>query len=123
MSAVTEYSDLQNEFKILSYSLGEIISEKMRSLMQRTMPRDLYDVWYLLEVENYNIEDYVFDFQRKTEFKELNPNELTKTVFGKKETFKRQWNNQLVNQIKEIPDFEDVWRRLGKYWRKFDKTI
>ena len=120
---ITEYSDLQDEFKVFSYTLGEIISEKMRSLMQRTMPRDLYDIWYLFEMQNHNIEDYVYDFQKKTEFKKLNPDELTNTVQNKKETFKRQWENHLENQIKGIPDFENVWRELGKHWKKFNKII
>ncbi len=118
-----EYSDLKNTFEVLSYTLSEIISEKMRSLLQRTMPRDLYDLWYLFEIENYNIEDYVFDFRKKTEFKKLNPVELIKTVQSKREVFKRQWENHLVNQIKNIPNFEDVWRTLRRHWRRFEKVI
>lgn len=119
----TGYSDLQEEFKVLSYTIREIIAEKLRSLMQRTMPRDLYDVWYLLEMENYNIEDYVFDFRKKAELKNLIPDELTGTVQNKKEIFKRQWLNHLVNQLNEIPDFENMWRELGKHWRNFNKAI
>jgi predicted nucleotidyltransferase component of viral defense system len=118
-----EYSDLKDGFKILSYTLGEIITEKMRSLLQRTMPRDLYDLWYLFEIENKDIEEFVYDFQEKTRFKNLNPNELTKTVQNKKEIFKRQWNDHLVNQIKDIPEFEDVWRKMRKHWRKFENVI
>jgi len=123
MPVQTEYSDLQEESKVLSYTFGEIIAEKLRSLMQRTMPRDIFDIWYFLEMENYNIEDYMSDFQRKTQFKKLNPDDLTKTVSSKKETFKRQWSDNLVHQIKEVPDFEEVWRNLGKHWRRFDKVI
>ena len=40
----------------MSYTLDEIIIEKMRSLMQRTMPRDLYDIFHLFEIENNDIE-------------------------------------------------------------------
>jgi predicted nucleotidyltransferase component of viral defense system len=123
MKVNNEYSDLNDEFRIMNYTIGEIISEKMRSLMQRTMPRDLYDVWYLFEKENYKIEDYIIEFKKKTEFKDLDPNELTKTILSKNEIFKRQWENHLVNQIKEIPDFDEVWRTLGKHWRKLDKII
>jgi predicted nucleotidyltransferase component of viral defense system len=118
-----EYSDLSEESKILCYSLEEIISEKMRSLMQRTMPRDLYDVWYMFEMENLNIEDYIFDFQKKTEFKELDPNKLTQTVLAKEATFKAQWEKSLTQQIKDVPDFNLVWRSLGKHWKKFNKFI
>ena len=118
-----EYSDLSEEYKILSYSLEEIISEKMRSLMQRTMPRDLYDIWYMFEVVNRNIEDFIFDFQEKTKFKKLDPNKFTITVLGKEATFKAQWETSLHQQIKDIPDFEQVWRGLGKHWKKYDKFI
>lgn len=118
-----EYSDLSEEFSIKCYSLGEIISEKMRSLMQRTMPRDIYDIWYLFEVENINIEDYVYDFRKKTKFKNLNPDDFVRIVQSKRETFKRQWSEHLINQIKDVPDFNDVWRRLGKHRKKFESAV
>lgn len=91
--------------------------------MQRTMPRDLYDVFYLFEIENNDIEQYLFDFKKKTEFKKLNPGELAEVVQNKKERFKRQWEENLVNQIRDVPAFDDVWRKLGKHWKKFDKMI
>lgn len=118
-----EYTDLNEEFKVLSYTLNEIITEKMRSLMQRTMSRDLYDIFYLFEIENNDIEQYIFNFKKKAEFKKLNPGELAEAVQNKKERFKRQWEENLVNQIRDVPDFDDVWRRLGKHWKKFEKTI
>jgi predicted nucleotidyltransferase component of viral defense system len=118
-----EYTDLDEEYKILSYTLDEIITEKMRSLMQRTMPRDLYDIFYLFEIENNDIEQYLFNFKRKAEFKKLNPRGLTEAIQNKKERSKRQWEENLINQIRDVSDFDDVWRRLGKHWKKFDKMI
>lgn len=123
MIVSNEYSDLKDEFKILSYTVGEIIAEKMRSLMQRTIPRDLYDLWYLFEIENENIEDYIYDFQEKAKFKEKDPKEFVKTVLDKEKRFKSEWGNSLVNQIKVIPDFDEVWRLLGKHWKKYNKFI
>lgn len=35
------YSDLEEGYNIFCYSLGEVIAEKMRSIMQRTAPRDI----------------------------------------------------------------------------------
>jgi hypothetical protein len=72
-------------------------------------------------MENEDIEDYVFNFRKKAEFKKLNPGNLVSTVQNKKDTFKRQWNEHLVNQLSEVPDFEEVWRGLGKHWRKFER--
>ena len=44
-------------------------------------------------------------------------------IQSKKQKFEQMWNGNLVNQIKEIPDFEDVWRHLGKHWRQFEKLV
>jgi len=118
-----DYSDLQEEQMILCYKLDELISEKMRSLIERTEPRDLYDIWYLFEMAGYNIEDYIYAFQEKTKHKGYDPNQLVRTVTGKEQTFKRIWEQHLSVQISELPKFEDVWRDLGKHWRKFTRFI
>jgi len=121
---INSYSDLEKvECRILSYTLGEVIAEKMRSLMQRTAPRDIYDLWFLFEKEGLDIEDYVFAFQEKALFKGYESNELTAVVVQKKIIFSRQWQLHLSNQMTDIPDFNDVWRELGKHWRKYQKFI
>jgi predicted nucleotidyltransferase component of viral defense system len=70
--------------------LEEIVAEKMRSLMQRTMPMDLYDIYHMFEVENKDIEDFIFTFQEKTVFKELDLSQFTKIILAKEATFKGQ---------------------------------
>jgi len=120
---IKKYSDLEEEYSIICYSLGEVISEKMRSIMQRTAPRDIYDLWYLFEVKGQDIEDHIFAFQDKAIHKGYDPNELTKVVEQKEKTYAKHWKDHLANQMTEIPDFNDVWRALGKHWRKFQKFI
>ncbi len=121
---INAYSDLrQKKYSILCYSPGEVIAEKMRSIMQRTTPRDMYDLWYLFETEGHNIEDHIFAFQEKAKYKGYNPNELIRVIEQKKKIFAQHWNKHLTNQITEIPDFNEVWRELGKHWRKFQKFI
>ncbi len=93
----------------------------MRSLMQRTEPRDLYDLWFLFEVEGLNVEDFVYDFQEKARQKEYDPTKLVSTVNSKEDTFDRNWNLHLSNQITDISEFKDVWRELGKHWKRFSK--
>jgi predicted nucleotidyltransferase component of viral defense system len=114
---------LKGNNKILCYSINEIIAEKLRSLMQRTAPRDLYDIWYLLECEGYEITDYISDFIEKANFKKINPNDLIPILEEKKEKFKRSWEFQLENQINDVPDFSEVWRTLKKHFKKFEKLI
>ena len=117
-----KYTDLEDKFCIFSYTIEEIIAEKMRSLMQRTTPRDIYDLWYLFEEENCNVKDYINTFNEKAKLKKLNPPEFTAKVEQKKEIFRKQWNSSLVNQVKVVPDFEKVWRLLNKHWRTLDKV-
>ena len=41
------YSDsFQSEIPV--YDLAEIVAEKMRTILQRVYPRDIYDVWYVM---------------------------------------------------------------------------
>ena len=120
---IKSYSDLEAADSIFCYSLGEVIAEKMRSLMQRTMPRDIFDLWYLFEKENQAIEDHIYAFQGKAIYKGYDPGELIKMVQVKEKIFARHWNGHLANQIKSIPDFSEVWRELGKHWRKYQKFI
>lgn len=121
---INSYSDLEHEeYSIQCYTLEEVIAEKMRSVMQRTAPRDIYDLWYLFEVEGQDIENCIFAFQDKAKHKKYNPKELTKILERKEKIFAKQWQQHLTNQMTEIPDFDDVWRELGKHWRKFQKFI
>ncbi len=59
--------------KILTYNIDEIIAEKMRALLQRTRPRDYYDIWYILK----NIQKSVSSkevrriFKEKAQFKKV----------------------------------------------------
>ena len=50
---------------LLVYSLQGIFAEKIRSLFERTRPRDLYDVWYLSGV--VELEETVPVIKRKFE--------------------------------------------------------
>jgi predicted nucleotidyltransferase component of viral defense system len=120
---INVYTDLEEEYSIFCYSLGEVIAEKMRSIMQRTAPRDIYDLWYLFNVEGQDIEDHIFAFQDKAKHKGYDPNDLTTIIEQKKKTFAKHWKDHLTNQMTEIPDFNDVWRELGKHWRRFQNFI
>ena len=118
------YSDLiQEKCKILCYTLEEVIAEKMRSIMQRTIPRDIYDLWYLFEIEKQNIEDYIFLFEDKAKYKGFDPCVFTKVLTQKEKVFVRHWQEHLTNQMTEIPEFSKVWRELRKHWRTFQKFI
>lgn len=120
---LTNYSDSPKTNMLLFYDLGEIMAEKMRALMERTTPRDLYDLWYMLEVEGLDIEDYASAFQEKAVFKGLSPSLFVEMVWVKRNLLKRQWDFSLAHQMHDLPGFDEVWRDFGKHLRRFNKFI
>jgi len=113
-----EYSDFDEDFKILSYSLSEIVIEKMAALMGRTIPRDIYDLWYLFEIEGMDITHHSYEFERKAANKGQDPTQFHEKIEKKEKTFQRDWNASLANQIHDLPDFKEVMRLLKKHFRK-----
>ncbi len=111
------YSD-PGEFKILSYTLEEVLIEKMCALTGRTQPRDLYDLWYLLEYEKIDIKHSWPEFERKAKNKGHTPKSFRTKVESKLNGFKGRWQGSLASQIKDLPDFELVVRELNKHFRK-----
>ena len=114
--------DLINEkHALLCYSLDEITADRMCYLMQRTTPRDLYDLWYLLEMSGNAIEDCVFAFEEKARHKNLDPKKLVALVVEKEAAFAKDWVEQLEQQLPALPEFRKVWRELEKSWRKYQR--
>jgi predicted nucleotidyltransferase component of viral defense system len=102
------YSDtLRSE--ILSYRLEEVLSEKIRSLFERTRPRDLYDVWKLKELGLENPEI----IYKKFKFKDI-PFEIS-NINRKRQFFERAWVNSLRHQVKELPEFTHVYMETLDY--------
>jgi len=104
--------------RLRCYSLEEVITEKLRSLLSRQQPRDFYDLWYLSEIEKIAMCDYVAEFEAKAKFKGLNPADLEKRIEKILPVFKARWSSSINEQIKDLPPFEQVSRELGRHFRK-----
>lgn len=50
----SKYPDVK-KYKVIVYSLEEILAEKVRSILQRGKSRDYYDVWMLLNVKKFDM--------------------------------------------------------------------
>ena len=42
--------------QVLTLSLNEIVAEKMRALLQRKKPRDVFDVWFLINQKRIKLD-------------------------------------------------------------------
>ena len=114
-----EYEDLPDDATILVYSLEEILSEKMVALADRARnePRDLYDVWYLVEEENMDPAVLIPEITDKLEFRGRGLEGMGEEFSNKKARLKKLWQMRLANQMAELPHFEDVYRTVQRTFR------
>jgi len=92
------------------YSIHEIIAEKIRSIFQRTRPRDLYDIWFLSE--NFDINKALEIIPEKCGFKAVETDIMS--VLERKIDFLNAWINSLGHQLKDLPDFEPIFDNVLK---------
>ncbi len=111
------YSDLE-EHRLLCYPLEEVLVEKMRSVMQRMQARDFYDIWYLLEVYGMDADFYVSEFEAKCKCKDLLHTDFLKKLTERLPQYKGRWKSSLSEQIKDLPDFDQVEREVQRHLKK-----
>ncbi|MEZ4799625.1 MAG: nucleotidyl transferase AbiEii/AbiGii toxin family protein [Flavobacteriales bacterium] len=110
------YSDSlsQSLLEVPCYTLEEVLSEKLRALIQRsyTAPRDIYDIWYLARnKKDIDWGKVTTGFHQKMKFKGLEFTGIEQMI--NEETDKRlrtAWKNSLGHQIPEVqlPEYEVV---------------
>lgn len=116
----SSYSDCQKQQSMLSvYSLEEILAEKLRSLLTRTEPRDLYDIYYLLTNQMVDVEQMSFRLAPKFEAKELNVSDLRTILRRRQITFQKMWKSRLDGQMPITPELEDVVRETNRILQKY----
>lgn len=109
------YSDL-SAFKVHSYTKKEIVAEKLRSLLQQQKkwprPRDLYDLWHMLcrSQERFLWPELLPMFQEKCRVRNINPDISGLTSTKLKEWNKNAWLDRLGPMVKDLPDFDVVWK-------------
>ena len=113
------YSD-QEEQQLLCYSLEEVLVEKLRCVMQRMQARDFYDIWYLLEINNMDIEFYSAEFKQKCKSKDIDPTEFHAKLEQRLPQYKGRWQKSMADQIQDLPDFETVLREVMRHLKKLE---
>jgi len=121
-SIKSSYTDL-SPFKVHSYTKKEIVAEKLRSLLQQQKkwprPRDLYDLWYMLcySGEHFMWKELLPLFQKKCRIRDVKP-ELSGLTSDKLRGWnKNVWQDRLGPMLKELPDFDLVWKEWVETFR------
>ena len=107
------YTDLE-EHQLLCYPLEEVLVEKM----QRMQARDFYDIWYLLEEHKMDADFYISEFEAKCKSKDLQHTDFPKKLDERLPQYKGRWKSSMSEQIKDLPDFDQVEREVKKHIKK-----
>jgi predicted nucleotidyltransferase component of viral defense system len=113
------YTDFQKDlFYIQSYSYAEIFAEKLRATIERSLPRDLYDVVEIYKRKELlpNSSKVLKILTQKCDFKGVGlPTKDLMRDTDKKTEIRSAWENMLKHQLKDLPsiniylqEYEDI---------------
>ena len=123
-AVVHPYSDslTKSAKQIPCYCIEEVMSEKIRALVQRkyTAPRDYYDIWYLnRNHKEHDSNKIAKAFLEKMKFKGLEFTGIEQLINPDNEkSVSRNWKHSLGHQIPQgkLPDYATVIPEVKKYF-------
>ena len=108
------YSDTKS-MQIQTYSIEEIFAEKLRALVERLRPRDLYDVIHLHGDKRWKPNQKIVreTLKKKCEFKNVPvPTMDILEASGKKKEMINAWDSMLAHQIAGLETYEHYLEQL-----------
>jgi predicted nucleotidyltransferase component of viral defense system len=101
---------------VQTYSFEELFAEKLRALIERTRPRDLYDVVYLLDnrFDAIPLDRARIVFSAKCQakgFEAPSPKDILAAVRSSGE-LRADWESMLAHQLPQLPAIDSVLQRL-----------
>ncbi len=98
----SQYEDI-NDFLITVLDIKDITAEKVRALMVRKKPRDLYDLWFLINKGIY-IRKKLIDQKLRMYDREFRLQEFKEAI----QEVEDGWKRDLETLLPSTPDFEQV---------------
>jgi len=111
------YSDYPSGVILPTYTLEEMLTEKLCALLGRTEPRDLYDIYWLFESSDVDLTFLAASFADKCKHKGQDPTRLYEVLTGKQKTFDRLWASRLATQMTGLPHLNEVLRVVRRQVR------
>ena len=110
------FSDLnQDVFYAASYCFEELFAEKLRVLVERARPRDLYDIIHLYDKRNLlrNETDYMHLLRQKFARKNVSFKYLWEFYdHPKYQELLNEWTNMLAHQLANLDQIEEYLKKL-----------
>ena len=107
---------LQDSITVVTYSFNELLAEKLRALLERSRPRDLYDVVFLLEnsPESFDLMAARELFRGKCAAKQITAPSADGVVRVVEQAgeLRSEWSNMLAHQLPVLPALDELLSRL-----------
>ncbi len=120
-----EFADLPQGKLLQVYALQEIVVEKVLAVTDgaRREPRDLYDLWYILnEGQTPPAEELVDGLSRKLATRDGRAEDiLVPRLEMVEKALKQTWEKRLSSQVMNLPGFEGCYRDVKRLLVKFDE--
>jgi predicted nucleotidyltransferase component of viral defense system len=104
--------ELPSKTTVSTYSFNELLAEKTRALLERSRPRDLYDITHLLEnaPSEFDLNAVRNLFRRKCESKTIAvpSNAALVTAVRADAELRSEWANMLGHQLPALPDLDGL---------------
>ncbi len=97
-------------FNVLTFQLEELISEKIRAIIQRNKPRDYLDLYYILSKKRFNLEKAMKIAKQKVEA--TGDKFDIERIFGNLDLVKNLWNQDLNGLLIDIPEFDKAIKKI-----------
>ncbi len=111
------YSDAPQEPALVpTYRLEEMLAEKLRAMLRRCYPRDLYDVWYLLTHQKEHLDHDLFlrVLEEKCRFKGYSFSSAEDFLApARREGMRGAWARSLQHLVSSVPSYEAVVEDLS----------
>lgn len=88
------------------------------SNIKRNEPRNIYDLWFLLDNDYIQLALLKGQIIEKSKFKEIEDINILHSLDNKKGIYERLWMNRLSYQVLNLPHFDHVYRSLKRILRQ-----
>jgi len=114
------YTDLPENCTVKAYDLKEIVVEKLAAVTDkaRNEPRDLYDLWYLLNHADISFELLHGELKNKLKFRDRPTEDLAGMLAAKHDRLEKLWTTRLAPQMSKLPEFDGVFRTVHRAARE-----
>jgi predicted nucleotidyltransferase component of viral defense system len=112
---------------IHAYGLEELLAEKTRALFERTRPRDLYDVVYVVnnQATNIDLSRTRELFIQKCQAKSVAPpaSAILVAHIRKTDELRSEWKNMLGHQLPQLPPVDSLLSEIDRVLQWIDLPV